>query len=220
MYCPVYRCVMRSSLCLDYQDKAAGKFPANNSWNRNPQGQIKVWMLKYKPCLSCSVGKDIKEGKGDDSDVERLIDQVKDAMARKLKRCCTCKMEMPANADYFNRNRLNKDGFHDSCKECQKKFQANIDTKVNNEAMRTCTRCGWSGPEANFHIAGIFGYVNVCRKCVTQARQKNKVINRITHQYSIVLDFSEYQDILESIKISAKKNFRTLQNEILFRLVE
>lgn len=83
-------------------------------------------------------------------------------------------------------------------------------------AERTCERCGYTGQEDKFHIAGYSGRVNVCRKCVWKSRQANVKAKK---ESTVILDFSEYPEILDKISAKAKQQFRTVQNEILFRLV-
>ena len=39
----------------------------------------------------------------------------------KTKICCRCKKEYPATAEYFHRDKCNKDGLDYQCKECKKK---------------------------------------------------------------------------------------------------
>lgn len=88
---------------------------------------------------------------------------------------------------------------------------------------RTCTRCGYVGPEKDFHVAGNSGFINVCRKCVSIERVKNKKLKAARTvelpDAAIILDFSEYPELLEKITADAKKSFRTVSNEILFRVV-
>ena len=77
---------------------------------------------------------------------------------------------------------------------------------------RTCRECGYHGPENDFYHSG-GSYCNVCRKCVRDKKAKNRQGDKI------VLDFSGYQEIFDNLQSSAKENFRSLNNEILYRLV-
>lgn len=89
--------------------------------------------------------------------------------------------------------------------------------------LRTCTRCGYTGPEKHFHKAGVNGFIDVCRKCIVKKRVANKkdLEKNTVHlgPQDIVLSFVDYPEILDDLTSAAKKNFRTLANEILFRLV-
>lgn len=92
--------------------------------------------------------------------------------------------------------------------------------------QRTCRQCGHSGPDTDFHKTVMHGVTNVCKECVAIKReiavQKNKKPAHTVVSYpagAVVLDFSEYPEIEEQVRAAAKINFRTVNNEILYRLV-
>lgn len=98
----------------------------------------------------------------------------------------------------------------------------NIEVLPEKSILRTCERCGYAGPEDDFHIAGNTGRINVCRKCISIARvrnQKARAENTVQiNIHNVILDFAEFPDLLETLTAEARKNFRTLQNEILYRV--
>lgn len=96
-------------------------------------------------------------------------------------------------------------------------------TVESTPCERTCERCGYTGPEDKFHQAGNSGRINICRKCVALNRENNKKLRAqntiMIGLQDVVLSFADFPEILETLTADAKRNFRTLQNEILFRLV-
>lgn len=324
MHCPIYKATMRSTQCIEYQKRARGDSLPKKSIYTHPSDGSVLWAIKYKPCLTCDVGRQIRKNGGDDSDVEAKIAQANETAARQLKRCSTCKLEKPL-AD-FGRNRSTKDGFSLNCRACKyaqqkksyqflkhgrimtanmapdidqiapnnkedsmtnKAIQENVDQKqsvniasninTNNitdaiscnpvdnppqrrkltdeekkkitdwgvaapdylpvertpestqtHAPRTCRNCGHSGPDPDFYKTGSQGYTNVCRKCAAEKRartiQDQKAAGPTAPPqlpaHCVVLDFSEHPELLENLRQTAKMNFRTLSNEILFRVVK
>lgn len=304
MHCPIYNFTARSALCLEYQARARGEsLPKKSSYN-HPSEKSTLWAIKYKSCLTCETGRQVKENGGSDSDVENLIAMKNEAAARQLKRCPTCKLEKPLDA--FARNRTNKDGLQNCCRECQaaiqkksyqklkgiKVHQATIpeptvnvmpnvtsvtadvtfrkcqickgtipdandfhhepnicdmcwesDQHMNTpippppvertpestptHAERTCRNCGHQGPDTDFYKTGSQGYTNVCKACAqkkraeTISRQAAAGVTPIVKlpESCVVLNFSEYPELLKTIRQAAKINFRTIDNEILFRIV-
>lgn len=249
MHCPIYNATMRSKNCLEYQARARGESLPKKSIYSHPSDGSVLWEIKYKPCLTCETGREIRENGGDDSDVEAKIAQANGAADRQLKRCNHCKLEKPP-AD-FSRNRTNKDGLQNSCRSCSAEIQKKSYQKLKqgknmtvtadhvaeqrnmvvdipeglNELARpipktrTCTRCGWTGPEKSFHMAGSNGHINICRMCVSKRRQQAAAKLVTLPDHGVIVDFAEYPELLETLRQTAKANFRTLENEILFRVV-
>ena len=97
------------------------------------------------------------------------------------------------------------------------------DLSAQKAQERTCERCGFTGPEQKFHKAGKSGFVNVCLSCVSKVRVHNRKMRedgkKILGYSDVILNFSEYLEFLETLQADAKRNFRTLENEILWRLV-
>lgn len=89
--------------------------------------------------------------------------------------------------------------------------------------IRTCSRCSYSGPEQSFHKAGSHGFIDICLKCVAQKREKNRLLKEQglveIGPDAVVIDFAEYPEIKQAIEAAAKAEFRTVPNEILYRLV-
>jgi hypothetical protein len=224
MRCDTCRITMRSDLCLLYQSRARGTAPLRDvQVNGGPKGILVIWAQKYQPCLTCVTGKEIREGKGCDMDVEQL---------KKIK---SGESGFPAANDFRNEPNI-----CDMCFESNQQMNTPIPPPApatlivdtippggkseitEKPILRTCERCGWTGSEDDFHIAGQTGRINVCRKCIVVARQKNKA-NReagLTElgPLAVVLDFSDYPELLETIQADARRNFRTLANEILYRV--
>ena len=102
-------------------------------------------------------------------------------------------------------------------------FEEAWDIAQKLEKFHTCRDCGHTGPADDFYQTKIHGVTGVCRKCVQRKRSKKFAENREAAanigKHGVILDFSEYPDILETIKQHAIKNFRTVNNEILWRLV-
>jgi hypothetical protein len=91
---------------------------------------------------------------------------------------------------------------------------AALSEKPVQDAISTCKKCGYAGPDIDFHKGGMHGVTNVCLKCVKIRMQTTALPDT-----SICVDFSDYPHIRDQIEIAAKTNFRTVTNEILFRLV-
>jgi hypothetical protein len=113
MHCPVYHITIRSSLCLLYQDRAAGKIGRIKYAFTNYRGMLKIWKSKYKPCLYCETGRQIREngGKDMDRDVQALKEQ-----KTATKFCQRCSSNKPISE--YNRNASMKDGLQTYCKPC------------------------------------------------------------------------------------------------------
>ena len=121
MHCPVYMITMRSTLCLEYQARARGESLPRKSIYSHPSEGSTLWAIKYKPCLTCETGRQVKENGGNDADVENLIVTRTETEARQLKRCQHCKQEKPL--DEYRRNASAKDGKQKYCRECQSAAQ-------------------------------------------------------------------------------------------------
>jgi hypothetical protein len=218
---------MSSRHCLEYQARSRGESTSKKGFvSGGPNGAIEVWKQKYLPCLDCTIGKQVKAGQIGDQDVTELIE----TKHSETKNCPGCGPQPISN---FHRNVHNKDGLQSYCKKCQAEKQAQsyqmkkqIDQALaisDKTLTRTCKRCNWTGPEESFHKAGASGYINVCRNCIVDKRRSNKEHrgNNFVNvgKQAVIIDFSNYPEIQESLIESARKNFRTVENEILFRVV-
>jgi hypothetical protein len=145
-----------------------------------------------------------------------------------LKRCSGCKQELPANNEYFSNNVAMADGLALHCKTCvsdwNKKKKDKTIYKMDQEKTRTCHQCGHTGPEADFYRTGMHGVTSTCKKCV-QSKRRQKWRERTDNaaklwsEACVVIDFASFEELYKEIRDAAKQNFRTLENEILYRLV-
>jgi hypothetical protein len=90
--------------------------------------------------------------------------------------------------------------------------------------IHTCRDCGHQGPaDKDFNKMPHGGYSTVCRKCVAgkigKTANKKRIAEKVDGGDCILLDFTEFPEILATLTSQAKENFRTINNEILFRLV-
>lgn len=238
MHCPVYRATIPASLCLTYQDRAAGKW---HTKDKN-KASIECWIDKYQTCLKCEAGKKVKANGGNDMDAD--VQALKEKRSLHNYTCRKCG-EPKDREDFY----VSSEGkvLVAECKSCASdrhkatalaKKATTVDetfrpTMANNDVQaqtvvysRICRQCGHMGPDKDFHHTGMHGVTNVCKECVAIKRettmQKNKKPSHVVVSYpagAIVLDFSEYPEIEEQLRVAAKTNFRTVNNEILYRLV-
>lgn len=82
----------------------------------------------YKPiCKECSNDPNIQ--------IMKYIDNTS-----KMKICTKCKRELPANTNYFNKHRWQKDGLYCQCKECRG-YKFTINKVEVEEGMKVCRKC-------------------------------------------------------------------------------
>lgn len=91
--------------------------------------------------------------------------------------------------------------------------------------LHTCRRCGQEKLEPEMFRTQQ-GITSVCKKCAMTKRaetiRQQQIINATVHKLppqAVLIYFTAYPEILEALEADAKRNFRTLQNEIMFRLV-
>jgi hypothetical protein len=193
---------MSAAHCLLYQSRARGTAPLKDvQVNGGPQGIKVIWAQKYMPCLTCEQGKTVRQNGG--KDMDRDIEKLKQIHGKQI-------AELPQVISPKKSKRLER---------LDKLIEV---VKEHHLGHRTCERCGWTGPEKNFHMAGLTGHVNICRRCVAKKRAENKAKGKeqsIVDPLTVVLDFSTFPWILESLQVAATANYRTVQNEIFFRVV-
>lgn len=103
-----------------------------------------------------------------------------------LKRCETCKLQLPATSEYFNRNRSKRDGLNTQCKICRRMWYANHAPRLKEirrqkladyilelqpGALRCCTKCKREFPatldyfdKSPFSKGGLSSYCKTCRR--------------------------------------------------------
>lgn len=87
--------------------------------------------------------------------------------------------------------------------------------------IRTCKKCGHTGLAGDFHKTAKI--TSVCKSC-SNAAHKAALTKKIADsqqqdRFVLRLDFSGFPEVLETLTADARRNFRTLPNEILYRLV-
>lgn len=96
--------------------------------------------------------------------------------------------------------------------------------KTNIVTEKECSRCGKTKPIDDFgkHKKSIDGHRRICNACrgveepqAEDPRMDEPLPNR---SHIMVLDFSDYPDILESIKGVAKNNIRTPEQQAIYML--
>lgn len=102
-----------------------------------------------------------------------------------LKRCSTCKRELPATSEYFHHHKSNKDGFQYQCKQCRSIAQPR---EVIPEGYKQCSKCKCILPATVEYFCYRSAYrgrkarlVSHCKQCKAEddksyvTRNKNKV---------------------------------------------
>ena len=228
MYCSVYKITMRSALCLEYQARARGEAKSRKS-GLEFYGNPEYWRQKYRPCLDCPTGRKVLEtgGKGMDGDVDGLIAKRNDLTTTSWQICRSCGQKLPLAEFYESKKGSGK--YTTECKSCVKKRvrlqkmertveKGGSNAENNGVETITCRICGHVGPQHEFHKAGP-KTTTICSQCVTKKRQQRQAEAALYQKNVIQIDFTDYPEIKTALENEAKKNFRTVVNEILFRLV-
>lgn len=227
MYCSTYKITMRAAMCLEYQARARGEAKPRKS-GLAFYGNLEYWRQKYRPCLDCPTGRKVLEtgGIGMDGDVDGLIAKRNDITITSWQVCRSCGRKLPL-AEFYEKEK-GSGKYTTECKSCTKKrvrmqqIERSIAKDGNMSAINaetlTCQKCGHIGHQEDFYKAGN-QITNICKQCVLQKRQQRLVENAIYQKNVIQIDFTDYPEIKTALENEAKKNFRTVVNEILFRLV-
>ena len=108
-----------------------------------------------------------------------------------IKLCRKCGTEKPLTADYWSRDKYEKNGYHNWCKECDRKYQRGVlDVKPNikptEDGYKICTKCGVNKPfTSEFYVTLSKPSLNSsqCKDCMYEhyknwrTKQKNIVYN-------------------------------------------
>lgn len=101
-----------------------------------------------------------------------------------MKVCSKCKQPYPCTAEYFHRDKKQKDGLRPICKDClriQQGRKKHVDySKGALDGYKFCSECGNQFPETKeyfqIHVTGKNGLRNKCRAC--SRKQRNQYNNR------------------------------------------
>lgn len=149
----------------------------------------------------------------------------------------------------FSKSWKSKDGYTKICKVCHGKKiregqkrkaemnkkkptesaanQAVADIRENKNIEKTCTDCGvtfvGNEIEENFavHNKSRDGFFNYCREC--HAKRFEKIVlkpKRERKKNSILLDFTDYLDVLNDLNEMALASFRTTEQQVMFLISE
>lgn len=112
-----------------------------------------------------------------------MSDHITDPQEVPLRQCNKCRAYLPATADYFHRDKQDKDGLWRICKSCRSRKQPS--RGIDSDGNLRCVKCGQSKPATSEYFepfnsleVGLRRKCRVCRAAQSSADSKRRASTR------------------------------------------